>query len=255
MFKTVEYVGFESHPDLKAKAEQLTPVLANEIRASRDVEVLWTPQPNDPDRNLNLTLSRTLTNGVQGSALGTFTPDDLGEAWLTRSRCRAVWSDLLEDLSQKLDARLREALSEETPGEVTEATAERGMLASDVTSVHVISKRKVARATAGVRILEGVVTRDKMNRTRRVEVQRLVRHPKYGKFVKRRTVCYVHDEKNESHLGDTVEIIESCPHSKTKRWSLVKIVKKAPSRTLSNLEGAVVPGTEASAPAVLKSEK
>ena len=93
--------------------------------------------------------------------------------------------------------------------------------------------------TTGRRVLEGIVTRDKMTKTRRVEVERLVRHPKYGKFVKRRTVCYVHDEKNESHLGDTVEIIESRPLSKTKRWGLVKIVKRAPSRTLSNLEGAV----------------
>src|SRR6188768_2284832 len=103
--------------------------------------------------------------------------------------------------------------------------------------------------TTGRRVLEGVVTSDKMAKTRRVEVQRLVRHPKYGKYVKQRTVCYVHDEKNESHLGDTVEIVESRPLSKTKRWELVKIVKKAPSRTLSNLEGAVagsdVPGTEA----------
>ncbi|MBN9119172.1 MAG: 30S ribosomal protein S17 [Planctomycetes bacterium] len=102
--------------------------------------------------------------------------------------------------------------------------------------------------TTGRRILEGIVTRDKMAKTRRVEVERLVRHPKYGKFVKRRTVCYVHDEKNESRLGDTVEIVESRPLSKTKRWDLVKIVKKAPSRTLSNLEGAVagsdVPGAE-----------
>jgi small subunit ribosomal protein S17 len=116
--------------------------------------------------------------------------------------------------------------------------------------------------TTGRRVLEGIVTRDKMAKTRRVEVERLVRHPKYGKFVKRRTVCYVHDEKNESHLGDTVEIIESRPLSKTKRWELVKVTKKAPSRTLSNLEGAVagseVPGTEpttAPAPAPKAAEK
>lgn len=108
--------------------------------------------------------------------------------------------------------------------------------------------------TTGRRLLEGVVTRDKMTKTRRVEVERLVRHPKYGKFVKRRTVCYVHDEKNESHLGDTVEIIESRPLSKTKRWDLVKIVKKAPSRTLSNLEGAVA-GADAAAPAAPKAEE
>src|SRR5690242_13411225 len=93
--------------------------------------------------------------------------------------------------------------------------------------------------TTGRRVMLGIVTRDKMAKTRRIEVERLVRHTKYGKFVKRRTVCYAHDEKNESHLGDTVEIIESRPLSKLKRWELVRIVKKAPSRTLSNLEGAV----------------
>lgn len=93
--------------------------------------------------------------------------------------------------------------------------------------------------TTGPRHLQGVVTRDKNAKTRRVEVQRLVRHPKYGKFIKQRTICYVHDEQNESHLGDTVEIVESRPLSRTKRWSLARIVTRAPSRTLSNLEGAV----------------
>src|SRR5438067_12631175 len=93
--------------------------------------------------------------------------------------------------------------------------------------------------TTGPRHLQGIVTRDKSAKTRRVEVERLVRHPKYGKYVKQRTISYVHDEKNESHLGDTVEIIESRPLSRTKRWEVVRIVTKAPSRTLSNLEGAV----------------
>src|SRR5512134_312570 len=105
---------------------------------------------------------------------------------------------------------------------------------------------KTPEKTTGRRVLQGIVTRDKMAKTRRVEVERLVRHAKYGKFVKRRTVCYAHDEKNESHLGDTVEIIESRPLSKLKRWELVKIVKKAPSRTLSHLEGAVA-GADAAA--------
>lgn len=102
--------------------------------------------------------------------------------------------------------------------------------------------------TTGPRTLQGIVTRDKTAKTRRVEVQRLVRHPKYGKFIKQRTICYVHDEKNESHLGDTVEIVESRPLSRTKRWKLVRIVTKAPSRTLSNLEGAVA-GSESATPA------
>lgn len=77
------------------------------------------------------------------------------------------------------------------------------------------------------KVLMGVVTSDKMNKTRRVEINRLVKHARYSKYVKRRTVCYVHDEKNESHKGDIVEIEESRPLSKLKRWSLIKITKKA----------------------------
>ncbi|MDR2755195.1 MAG: 30S ribosomal protein S17 [Planctomycetaceae bacterium] len=76
------------------------------------------------------------------------------------------------------------------------------------------------------RVVIGVVTSDKMKKTRRVEVSRLVKYPKYGKYVKRRTVCYVHDEENVSSVGDTVEIIESRPMSRLKRWKLVNIVSK-----------------------------
>jgi len=109
----------------------------------------------------------------------------------------------------------------------------------------------VAKTTAPRKLL-GIVTRDKSAKTRRVEVQRLVRHPKYGKFIRQRTICYAHDEKNESHLGDTVEIVESRPLSRTKRWALLRIVTKAPSRTLSNLEGAVAGSDAAAAPAAAK---
>ena len=108
--------------------------------------------------------------------------------------------------------------------------------------------------TTAPRQLQGTVTRDKNAKTRRVEVQRLVRHPKYGKYVKQRTICYVHDENNESHLGDTVEIVESRPLSRTKRWRLVRVVVKAPSRTLSNLEGAVAGGEPAAPPAAPAAE-
>lgn len=98
------------------------------------------------------------------------------------------------------------------------------------------------------RVVTGTVTRDKSAKTRRVEVQRLVRHPKYGKFIKRRTVCYVHDEANDSHLGDTVEIMECRPMSRTKRWRLVRVIARAPSRALSNLEGRVAGSEEGSQP-------
>src|SRR5579871_4605110 len=73
----------------------------------------------------------------------------------------------------------------------------------------------------------GTVTRDKTLKTRRVEVPRLYRHPKYGKTLRTKTICYCHDENNESHVGDLVEIIESRPLSKMKRWNLVRIVQKS----------------------------
>jgi small subunit ribosomal protein S17 len=73
----------------------------------------------------------------------------------------------------------------------------------------------------------GVVTSDKMNKTRRVEIPRLVKHPRYGKYIRRRTICKVHDENNASRTGDTVEIMESRPISKTKHWLLLRVVTKA----------------------------
>src|SRR5262245_31767314 len=78
------------------------------------------------------------------------------------------------------------------------------------------------------RTLVGVVTRDKMDKTRRVEVARLVKHARYGKYIKRRTVCYMHDEKNETRNGDTVEIMETRPLSKNKNWRLIRVVRQAP---------------------------
>jgi small subunit ribosomal protein S17 len=80
------------------------------------------------------------------------------------------------------------------------------------------------------RVAVGIVTSDKMNKTRRVEIPRLVKHPRYGKYIKRRTVCYMHDETNESRAGDTVELMETRPLSKKKTWRLVKVVKKAPEQ-------------------------
>ena len=77
------------------------------------------------------------------------------------------------------------------------------------------------------RVAVGVVTSDKMNKTRRVEIPRLYRHPKYGKYVRNKTICYVHDENNESGSGDTVEITESRRLSKKKRWVLSRIVEKS----------------------------
>jgi small subunit ribosomal protein S17 len=72
----------------------------------------------------------------------------------------------------------------------------------------------------------GIVISDKNLKTRRVEIPRLVKDPQYGKYIRRKTICYVHDEGNESHAGDIVEICESRPLSRTKRWTLVRVVEK-----------------------------
>ena len=74
------------------------------------------------------------------------------------------------------------------------------------------------------KVAVGVVISDKMNKTRRVEIARLIRHPLYGKYLGKQTVCYVHDEDNISNQGDLVEIIESARRSKKKRWDLVRVV-------------------------------
>ncbi|MFH2203638.1 MAG: 30S ribosomal protein S17 [Elusimicrobiota bacterium] len=77
------------------------------------------------------------------------------------------------------------------------------------------------------RAFVGTVVSDKASKTRVVSVQRLVRHPRYEKIVRRRSKFYVHDEKNASHVGDRVEIMSARPMSKLKRWRLVRIIKAA----------------------------
>ena len=73
----------------------------------------------------------------------------------------------------------------------------------------------------------GVVRSNKMDKTITVTVERRVKHPIYGKFVKKTTSFHAHDEKNECTVGDIVQIMETRPLSKTKRWRLVEIVEKA----------------------------
>lgn len=72
-----------------------------------------------------------------------------------------------------------------------------------------------------------------MDKTRRVELEKLFPHPKYGKLLRRRTVCHAHDETNQSHVGDTVEIMETRPLSKTKRWRIVRIVRQGAQQALA----------------------
>jgi small subunit ribosomal protein S17 len=73
----------------------------------------------------------------------------------------------------------------------------------------------------------GVVESDARDKTRNVVIQFSVRHPKYGKYVRKRSVLQVHDEKNESKRGDRVEIAECRPISKTKSWVVMKVLEKA----------------------------
>ncbi|MEZ6131498.1 MAG: 30S ribosomal protein S17 [Planctomycetaceae bacterium] len=77
------------------------------------------------------------------------------------------------------------------------------------------------------RTLVGTVASDKATKTLRVEIERRFRHRKYGKIVRARTVCHVHDENEQAMMGDLVEIVEAPPRSKTKRWDLLRVLKKA----------------------------
>ncbi|HPF39244.1 MAG TPA: 30S ribosomal protein S17 [Phycisphaerae bacterium] len=72
----------------------------------------------------------------------------------------------------------------------------------------------------------GVVETSKRDKTIKVRIDRLLRHPKYGKYMQRRLVLHAHDEKNEAQVGDVVEISECRPISKTKSWRLLRIIRR-----------------------------
>lgn len=74
--------------------------------------------------------------------------------------------------------------------------------------------------------MTGVVVSDKMDKTVVVLVNRLIKHPLYKKYVRRRAKFMAHDEQNSARMGDTVEIIQSRPLSRLKRWRLTKIVER-----------------------------
>jgi small subunit ribosomal protein S17 len=73
----------------------------------------------------------------------------------------------------------------------------------------------------------GVITSDARDKSCKVEIQFTVKHPKYGKYIRRRTVIQAHDEQNVAKLGDRVEIAECRPLSKTKTWVLTKVIEAA----------------------------
>jgi small subunit ribosomal protein S17 len=77
------------------------------------------------------------------------------------------------------------------------------------------------------KVREGLVTSNKMEKSIVVSVERKLKHPKYGKFLKRTTKLMAHDEKNECTIGDKVKIMETRPLSKNKCWRLVEIIERA----------------------------
>ena len=77
------------------------------------------------------------------------------------------------------------------------------------------------------KVREGLVSSNKMDKSIVVSVERKLKHPKYGKFLKRTTKLMAHDEKNECNIGDRVLVMETRPLSKTKCWRLVEIIERA----------------------------
>lgn len=87
---------------------------------------------------------------------------------------------------------------------------------------------EAAETAATKRTLQGVVTSSAGDKSATIMIERRIKHPLYGKFIKRSTKIRLHDESNECNEGDTILIEECRPMSKTKSWKLVKIVEKAP---------------------------
>jgi small subunit ribosomal protein S17 len=84
-----------------------------------------------------------------------------------------------------------------------------------------------AQARGRRRVIQGVVVSDKMDKTRVVKITRLVKHPLYKKYIKRSRKFMMHDENNETRVGDVVKMMETRPLSRWKRWRLLEIVERA----------------------------
>lgn len=89
------------------------------------------------------------------------------------------------------------------------------------------TEQTAAAERAKRKVRQGSVLSDKMDKTRVVVQERLVKHPVYGRYVRRRKKYYMHDENNESHVGDTVRFMETRPISKQVRWRLLEVVERA----------------------------
>ena len=77
------------------------------------------------------------------------------------------------------------------------------------------------------RTIQGIVSSDRMDKSITITVERRFKHAKYGKYIRRHSKVHAHDEQNDAHVGDTVEIMECRPLSKTKRWRLVRVIERA----------------------------
>jgi small subunit ribosomal protein S17 len=84
-----------------------------------------------------------------------------------------------------------------------------------------------ARPRGRRKVRTGIVASDAMNKTIVVRIATQIRHPLYGKIVRRSTKLTAHDEENSAHVGDLVRIVETRPLSKTKRWRLVEVIERA----------------------------
>jgi small subunit ribosomal protein S17 len=93
------------------------------------------------------------------------------------------------------------------------------------------------------KVQKGVVTSDKMDKTIVVNVERLIKHPLYKKYVKRTKKFYAHDEENAARIGDYVEIRETRPLSKTKFWTLSKILERSVESGAATSDAALTGGT------------
>jgi small subunit ribosomal protein S17 len=98
------------------------------------------------------------------------------------------------------------------------------------------------------KLRSGVVVSDKMDKTIAVAVERTFRHPRYGKVIRKTEIFKVHDEGDQAREGDRVEIMETRPLSKTKRWRLLKIVKTAPRSPAPARSAAPSPAPAESSP-------
>jgi small subunit ribosomal protein S17 len=86
---------------------------------------------------------------------------------------------------------------------------------------------KTEARPSGRKTFVGIVHSNRMHKTIIVKVERMVKHAQYGKYVKRTTKLYAHDEENKANIGDKVLVMSTRPLSKTKRWRLIEVIERA----------------------------